>query len=49
MIRCLLTGTLYGDPQQRTSQKGTTYATAKLRADGKDGASVCAPSSRSGN
>jgi single-strand DNA-binding protein len=40
MIRALITGTLYGDPQARTSQKGSVYATAKVRADGKDGSSV---------
>lgn len=37
MIRALLTGTLYGDPQARTSKSGSTFATAKVRADGKDG------------
>jgi single-strand DNA-binding protein len=40
MIRALVTGTLYGDPQARTSQAGKQYVTAKVRADGKDGASV---------
>ena len=40
MIRCLITGTLYGDPVARTSQAGKAFCTAKLRADGKDGASV---------
>jgi len=40
MIRALITGSLYGDPQARTSQAGKVYATAKVRADGKDGASV---------
>ena len=38
MIRALITGTLYGDPQARTSQAGKSFATAKIRADGKDGA-----------
>jgi single-stranded DNA-binding protein len=38
MIRALLTGQLYGDPQARTSQAGKPFATAKVRADGKDGA-----------
>ena len=40
MIRALVTGQLYGDPQARTSQAGKAFATAKLRADGKDGAAV---------
>jgi single-stranded DNA-binding protein len=38
MIRALITGTLYGDPQARTSQAGKSFTTAKLRADAKDGA-----------
>ena len=37
MIRALLTGQLYGDPQARTSQAGKPFTTAKVRADGKDG------------
>ena len=36
--RALITGTLYGDPQARTSQAGKPFTTAKVRADGKDGA-----------
>ena len=40
MIRALLTGTLYGSPEQRTAKSGSLFTTAKLRADGKDGASV---------
>ena len=40
MIRALVTGSLYGDPQTRTSQAGKQYATAKVRADGKNGESV---------
>ncbi len=40
MIRALATGTLYDAPQARTSQAGKTFTTAKLRADGKDGATV---------
>ena len=40
MIRVLTTGTLYADPQSRTSQSGKPYATAKLKADGKDGTAV---------
>mgnify|MGYP003378295134 FL=1 len=38
MIRALLTGILYGEPQARTSKTGSTFATAKVKADGKDGA-----------
>ena len=38
MIRALCTGTLYGSPQARTSAAGKPFTTAKLRADGKDGA-----------
>ena len=38
MIRALITGQLYGDPQARTSQTGKAFTTAKVRADGKDGA-----------
>ena len=40
MIRALATGTLYGDPQTRTSASGKDFTTAKLRADGKDGTAV---------
>lgn len=40
MIRALVTGSLYGPPQSRTSQAGKQYVTAKVRADGKDGAVV---------
>lgn len=40
MIRALITGTLYGDPQARTSQAGKPFVTAKVRADGKNGESV---------
>jgi single-stranded DNA-binding protein len=40
MIRALVSGTLYGDPEQRVAKSGSTYTTAKLRADGKDGSSV---------
>ena len=36
--RALITGQLYGDPQARTSQAGKPFTTAKVRADGKDGA-----------
>ena len=38
--RILLTGTLYGDPQPRTSKTGSTFATAKVKADGKDGSTL---------
>ena len=40
MIRALLTGQLYGPPQARTSKSGSTFATAKVRADGKDGSTL---------
>ena len=40
MIRALVTGTLYGSPERRTAKSGSLFTTAKLRADGKDGASV---------
>ena len=40
MIRAMVSGTLYGVPQARTAASGKQYATAKLRADGKDGTSV---------
>ena len=33
MIRALITGTVYGEPQARTSQAGKPYATAKVKAD----------------
>jgi len=37
MIRALFTGILYGEPQARISKTGTAFATAKIRADAKDG------------
>ncbi len=37
MIRALLTGTLHGDPQTRTSRGGQPFTTARLRADTGDG------------
>ncbi len=40
MIRALITGTLYGDPQARTSQAGKSFTTAKVKADGKDGSAL---------
>ena len=38
--RALITGTLYGDPQARTSQAGKSFTTAKIKADGKDGSTL---------
>lgn len=40
MIRALVTGRLHDMPQARTSANGNPFSTAKLRADGKDGATV---------
>ena len=40
MIRVLTTGTLYADPQARTSQAGKPFTTAKLKAESKDGSTV---------
>lgn len=40
MIRALATGILHADPVQRIAANGNPYTTAKLRADGKDGAAV---------
>ena len=40
MIRALISGTLYGRPQARTSQAGKPFATAKVRGDGKNGENV---------
>ena len=40
MIRALITGSLYGPPQARTSHAGKPFTTAKMRADGKNGESV---------
>lgn len=40
MMRALITGQLYGEPQSRTSQAGKAFTTAKVRADGKDGGAV---------
>ncbi len=39
-IRALVIGTLHGEPKLCTSKQGRAYATAKMKADGKDGA-VC--------
>lgn len=38
MLESLVTGKLYGQPQQRTSKTGKTFATAKVRAACGDGA-----------
>ncbi len=40
MIRALVSGVLHEAPKARTSASGKPFATAKLRADGKDGATV---------
>lgn len=40
MIRCLVSGSLYGDPAVKTAKSGNAFTTAKLKADGKDGATV---------
>ena len=40
MIRALITGKLYGEPTARTSQSGKPFTTAKVKADGKDGATA---------
>ena len=40
MMRALVTGTLYDAPKARTGQAGKPFTTAKLRAAGKDGATV---------
>ena len=40
MIRALVSGRLHDAPQARTSQSGNPFTTGKLRADGKDGATV---------
>ena len=40
MMRALVTGTLYDAPKARTGQAGKPFTTARLRADGKDGATV---------
>ncbi len=40
MIRALVSGRLHDAPQARTSANGNPFSTAKLRADGKDGATV---------
>ncbi len=40
MIRCLASGRLHDAPQARTSANGNTFAIAKVKADGKDGAWV---------
>jgi single-stranded DNA-binding protein len=40
MIRALVSGSLYGEPQIKVAKSGNNFTTAKLRADGKDGATV---------
>ena len=40
LIRALVTGVLHEAPVARVSKNGKPYVTAKVRADGKDGASV---------
>jgi len=40
MIRCLLTGTLHGDPERRTLKTGNPYCTARMKADASDGTAV---------
>ena len=42
MIRVLLTGTLLGDPVQRTGQSGKPFTTGKLRTDDGNGNAVWA-------
>lgn len=37
MIHALISGSLYGDPQQRTGKSGKPFTTAKLKTAGKDG------------
>lgn len=40
MIRALVSGTLHGDPQTRTSRGGQPFTTGKLKADASDGNTV---------
>lgn len=40
MIRALVSGTLYDAPKVHTGKSGKPFTTAKVRADGKDGATV---------
>ena len=37
MIRALVSGTLHGDPQTRTSRGGQPFTTARMKADTGDG------------
>lgn len=39
-IRVLVSGTLHGDPEIKTSQGGKRYTKVKLRADGQNGATT---------
>lgn len=40
MIRALVSGVLYDAPKVHTGKSGKPFTTAKMRADGKDGATV---------
>lgn len=40
MIRALVSGILYDAPKVHTGKSGKPFTTAKVRADGKDGATV---------
>ena len=40
MIRALVSGVLYEAPKVHTGKSGKPFTTAKVRADGKDGATV---------
>lgn len=40
MIRAIVSGVLYDAPKVHTGKSGKPFATGKVRADGKDGASV---------
>lgn len=40
MIRALVSGVLYDAPKVHTGKSGKPFTTAKVRADGKDGATV---------
>ncbi|MBL8252113.1 MAG: single-stranded DNA-binding protein [Candidatus Competibacter sp.] len=40
MIRALVSGVLYEAPRVHTGKSGKPFTTAKVRADGKDGAAV---------
>ena len=40
MIRAMVSGTLHGDPQTRTSRGGQPFTTARMKADASDGTAV---------